>query len=393
MTKIEGIAMIIKADEFMIGYLLKPLLKITIRPSTEKPKLHDCCKSKIQFWDIKLNEIEFKSVQQLGGGDVLNLSSYYTDDVADKSTCNYFNFECDLVKVEQDAQAIVTKYFPKMADLDCIVVMGKLACEIAKRKQTFRYNLMKPTNVRLPGTPSKIPNAYISDVEKPFSLDLYRNGNITFQSLSSMIPPYCMELKEGDTVLDVCAAPGGKSLLILEMIKNGLLICNEIDKHRLKRLQTNIDRMVPDKYLNNIQIIHGNGARIKNKQFDKILVDVPCSGEGIFNIEDESSFVGWSIQNCKKRQSLQKKLLMNTIPLLKPNGIVVYSTCTLNTIENEQVVEYLLQQYPFMKLQEMEINDGFLDGCSTSKDLSKCKRVLPSDTYQGFFIAKFKKTI
>ncbi|KAJ3271637.1 hypothetical protein HDV01_006507 [Terramyces sp. JEL0728] len=241
-----------------------------------------------------------------------------------------------------------------------------------KRKQTFRYNLLKPTSETIQGTKTIVPNAYISDIEKPFSLDLYKNGNITFQSLSSMIPPYCMELAQGDTVLDVCAAPGGKSLLMLEMVKNGLVVCNEIDKHRIKRLETNINRMVPAEYLKNIKITNQNGTSIKNKQFDKILVDAPCSGEGIFNIEDESSFIGWSTKNCKKRQALQKKLLLNTIPLLKANGVVVYSTCTLNTVENEQVVEYLLQQYPFMQLEDIEIDDGFLDGYSTRKDLSKC---------------------
>ncbi|KAJ3271638.1 hypothetical protein HDV01_006508 [Terramyces sp. JEL0728] len=130
MKRIGGIAIIVKTEGFMVGYLLDPFYKILVKPSDTKPTTHDCCKTAINFWDIKLNEIEFNSVQQLGDGDVLNLSSFYTDNVICKSDCNYFMFECDMVKVGTDADSVVQKYFPKMVELDSIVVMGKLSFEV-----------------------------------------------------------------------------------------------------------------------------------------------------------------------------------------------------------------------------------------------------------------------
>ena len=178
-------------------------------------------------------------------------------------------------------------------------------------------------------------------------------------------------------ILDMSAAPGGKSTQLSEYYPNSIIIANEIDKTRLRALEENIDRMGAT----NILVTNYDGRHFKNtpEMFDKILLDAPCSGEGTsFKTEEALRF--WNMKNIETISRLQIQLLESALVALKVWGEMVYSTCTLNTIENEQVVEKMLEKYS-ESLEIIEIDTT-----------AKYHRNWPHrDKTWGFFVAKIRK--
>ena len=148
-----------------------------------------------------------------------------------------------------------------------------------------------------------------------------------------------------DTVLDLCSAPGSKTTQLGEMMRNnGTLISNEIALDRVKMLVFNIDRM----NLINAGIIHSKGellSKIYPDYFDKILVDAPCSGLGIIQKKNEISN-WWSLKRASILGDLQLRLLIAAIKMVKEEGEIVYSTCTLTIEENELIINKVLKKYP-----------------------------------------------
>ena len=222
-------------------------------------------------------------------------------------------------------------------------------------------------------------------------------GEYYIQGLSSMIPPLILDPKPYETVLDLCAAPGSKTTELAELMNNrGTLIANEIQLDRVKMLVYNLDRMS----IANAGVIHSKGEWLSKhyaEHFNKILVDVPCSGLGIIQKKDEVSD-WWSIERAVKLGDLQLRLLIAAIKMLKTGGEIVYSTCTLTIEENELIMNKVIDKYP---VQIMEINlpikshPAFTNygGIKLNPELSKAKRILPweADT-DGFFIVKLQKT-
>lgn len=176
------------------------------------------------------------------------------------------------------------------------------------------------------------------------------NGKLVYHHLgayyisepSSMAVIPKLDIKESDKVLDLCAAPGGKSiqaLMYLDEQKGGFLVANEIVVKRVKILSSNIERMG----FNNVLITSNDAKTISEKfpnTFDKLIVDAPCSGEGMFRKDMEARDM-WSenlVYECAKRQ---KEIVMYAVNTLKPGGLMSYSTCTFSKEEDEDIVEYI----------------------------------------------------
>lgn len=235
-----------------------------------------------------------------------------------------------------------------------------------------------------------IKNASEKDIQK---LDIYNDGKIYMQSLPSMIPPLVLEPQEGEKILDLTAAPGGKTTEIAAIMNGkGYILANELDKLRCERLKYNVE-MQEAKI---VEVVNGRGEKIgenHQEEFDRVLLDAPCSGEGRFSINNIQSYKTWSEKTVNELAKLQKKLFTSAYKALKSGGVLVYSTCTLNKIENEQIINWALENF---SLKQEKINldikqaiPAFNEGLN--KEVSKALRILPSKEMEGFFVAKFIK--
>ena len=235
-----------------------------------------------------------------------------------------------------------------------------------------------------------IKNANEKEIQK---LDIYEKGYIYLQSLSSMIPPLVLNPKLGEKVLDLTAAPGSKTTQMVVMMKNdGYILANELDKIRCDRLQYNVEKQGA----NIVEVINNRGEKVGEEyqeKFDKVLLDAPCSGEGRFLGNNVGTYRNWSKRTVRELAKLQKKLFKSAYTALKPNGMMVYSTCTLNKDENENVLQWAIENFN-VKLLDINIDfkekmQGFNDGLDDS--INKAIRILPSKNMEGFFVAKFRK--
>ena len=235
-----------------------------------------------------------------------------------------------------------------------------------------------------------IKNANEKEIQK---LDIYEKGYIYLQSLSSMIPPLVLNPKPGEKVLDLTAAPGSKTTQMAAMMKNdGYILANELDKIRCERLQYNVEKQGA----NIVEVINNRGEKVGEEyqeQFDKVLLDAPCSGEGRFLGNNVGTYRNWSKRTVRELAKLQKKLFKSAYTALKPNGMMVYSTCTLNKDENENILQWAIENFN-VKLLDINIDfkekmQGFNDGLDGN--VNKAIRILPSKNMEGFFVAKLKK--
>ncbi len=215
---------------------------------------------------------------------------------------------------------------------------------------------------------------------------IHQTGLIYFQEASAMMPVNCIDIKEDAFVLDLCSSPGGKSLQILSRIKNGFLVCNEVDKSRIFSLYSNITRLG----YNNYAILNDLPSKLEldfKECFDYILTDVPCSGEGMFR-KDENAIKFWSeehVLSCKKRDF---KIIDSAINMLKNGGFLIYSTCTFSKEENEDVCEYIKNK----GLIEVDVNDKIVSKTVSDLNLNKGRRFYPYLGYgEGQYMAVFKK--
>jgi 16S rRNA (cytosine1407-C5)-methyltransferase len=245
--------------------------------------------------------------------------------------------------------------------------------------------------------------------EMPFALKVTRGGELAgktiehilgyyyIQGLSSMIPALVLSPGENDLVLDLCAAPGSKTTQLAELMNNkGTLVANEIQLSRLKALVHNIERM----NIINAGVLHQKGellSKVYNNHFDKILVDAPCSGLGIIQKKEEV-IKWWDAKSVLGLAEIQWKLIISAIKMLKVEGELVYSTCTLTTEENELIINKVLSKYPveLIKINLPVTNhEGLtqIHGENVNPDLAKGRRIFPWETgTDGFFIVKLKKT-
>lgn len=226
----------------------------------------------------------------------------------------------------------------------------------------------------------------------------YKNGQIYFQSLSSMLVPLVLDPKENEVLLDMCASPGSKTTEIAALMKNtGKIIANDRSRERLFKLRENIKILG----ITNVDVMNFPGEMFWRKfpeVFDKVLVDVPCSMEGRFISGVEKTYKDWSPKKSKLLSQMQKKLLHSAVSCTKSGGIIVYSTCTLSIEENEEVINWILKKDPTLILEKIAIDlpesmSGYTayEGKEFNPQLAHTVRILPSERMEGFFIAKLRK--
>jgi tRNA (cytosine40_48-C5)-methyltransferase len=223
-------------------------------------------------------------------------------------------------------------------------------------------------------------------------------GYFQIQEVSSMLPAVILNPNEKDIVLDLTAAPGNKTSFLAQIMNNkGLIIANDIDKKRIKTLKYTLKKLG----VTNTIIFCKDGTDFNiNIKFNKILLDAPCSCEGIVR-KKPKSLINWSNQLVKTKSNLQKKLILNAYDLLDKNGELVYSTCTLSPEENEEVIDYLINNRTNVKIIPIEIKElntscGILNYKSKkyNKNIKYAIRIYPHKTdLEGFFICKIKKNI
>lgn len=214
-------------------------------------------------------------------------------------------------------------------------------------------------------------------------------GGLYMQEPSASSAVTILDPQEDDIVLDLCAAPGSKSTQIARALKNGFLLSNEYESKRAQILLSNMERMGVSNFA-----ITNMDTKVLCKQlpqcFDKILVDAPCSGEGMMKKHDAAS-EKWSMENIELCASRQKEILTNAHQSLKKDGILVYSTCTYAKEENEEVIAWFLKEFDDMELVEIEADFGRPGLETEGMDASKVCRIFPMDHGEGHFIAKLKK--
>lgn len=219
-------------------------------------------------------------------------------------------------------------------------------------------------------------------------------GYVYVQEAASMIPPVVLDVKPGEVILDMCASPGSKASQIAAMMKNeGLLVANDLTGARMKPLGINLQRMGLTNYI----ITMMEGRFFKGFEFDRILVDAPCSGTGAIR-KSLKTLEMWNPSMTKKIAGIQRQLIETAFGSLKKNGILVYSTCSLEPEENEGIIDFLISKYPNAKLEEIKLSIkrspavlGF-EGKKYSSEVKKCLRIWPQDNdTEGFFVAKIKK--
>jgi len=220
-------------------------------------------------------------------------------------------------------------------------------------------------------------------------------GYIYIQDPASMIPPLVLRPQPGDTVLDMCAAPGSKTTQMAALMNNeGVIVANDVAHQRLAALGINIQRMG---VLNAI-VTQNQGQRITGI-FDKILLDAPCSATGTIR-RSGSSLRMWSLPALQRISSLQRTLLGRSWKLLKPGGVMVYSTCSLEPEENEMVVHEFVSKnvdasvIPFeLKISSPGTLTSF-EGVTFLDEVKNCLRIFPQDNdCEGFFVAKLQKSL
>ncbi|WP_048148920.1 tRNA (cytosine(49)-C(5))-methyltransferase [Palaeococcus ferrophilus] len=223
----------------------------------------------------------------------------------------------------------------------------------------------------------------------------YSLGLVFPQEASSMIPPVVLEPREGELILDMAAAPGAKTTQIAQYMRNtGCLVANDMKKWRANILLANLNRFG---VLNAIVTVKDgfHFGRFEGK-FDRVLLDAPCSSVGM--VRKRFKFLtDWRLRKVITYSNIQKKLIRAAYRALKPGGVLVYSTCTIDPLENEGVVDYLLRKTD-ARLERIDLpvkgTEPVLEweGKSYSGEIKKALRIHPQDNdTEAFFIAKIVK--
>jgi len=295
------------------------------------------------------------------------------------------------------------------------------ALKQVKRPTSFRINTLKSTLWKVEEELHKahiwyelcsiIPNSIIlrnTDDEKELrTLDIYKNGEIYIQGISSQIPVmYFQRPISSETnlkILDACAAPWWKTSQLAGIFPNADIWAFEANKIRFEKMQYNLKKL----WVCDIKNIYDSIENIWNhiskfEYFDIILIDAPCSWEWSISYHNTKFLDNWSQSHIKKNYTRQKIICDTVIPYLKTGWEMIYSTCTLAPEENEAVIHYLLCKYPILSLEKLDFNKNkyikykkalksFWKYIFRNEIADSTLRVIPSKFSEGFYIAKLKK--
>ena len=223
-----------------------------------------------------------------------------------------------------------------------------------------------------------IKNVREEEIKK---LDIYQNGEIYLQSLSSMLPPIILEPKQGEDILDMAAAPGGKTTQIAAITQNKAYITAcEKNKIRADRLKYNLQKQG----VGCVNVMLEDARKLSNFfSFDKILLDAPCSGSGTMSIFENS----FSKELINRSSKTQEELLRKALKILKPGGEMIYSTCSIFSQENEDILKEVVLKFG-AEIVPIETPNN-IPVLPTSIGGVMC--VCPTELYEGFFVARIKK--
>ncbi len=225
------------------------------------------------------------------------------------------------------------------------------------RAVALRFNPLKGAQPQLPFTQQRVPwepQGFYYDPQSRPGLHVYHEAGVYYlQEASAMAPVALLDPKPGERVCDLCAAPGGKTTQIAgRMMGEGFLLCNEINPKRAKILSRNIERMA----VANALVTNEHPATLAERfagQFDKVLIDAPCSGEGMFR-KEEAAVTDWSVETVQMCAHRQAEILHSGAQLVRPGGRLVYSTCTFAPEEDEMVVAAFLEAHPEFEPEQIE---------------------------------------
>lgn len=235
---------------------------------------------------------------------------------------------------------------------------------------------------------------YTEDI-RPSRCPLYQAGLYYLQEPSAMTPAACLPVEPGETVLDLCAAPGGKATALgAALCGEGLLIANDISASRTKALLRNLELFgISNSFVTNET--PGHLAEKFPGFFHKILLDAPCSGEGMFR-KEEALAKDWTPKKSSELASIQRELILQAADMLRPGGLLLYSTCTFAPEEDEGTIDFLLEKRTDMKLLPLPEYEGFSHGVpkwgNGNNELTKCIRLFPHKINgEGHFLALLQK--
>ena len=247
-----------------------------------------------------------------------------------------------------------------------------------------------------------LPGVWLTEARHSLThSEVAKHGQIYIQNPSSVLAVRVLDPQPDEEILDLAAAPGGKSIACAAAMDNrGRLAVVEPIKKRFHQLKANLERCgvtISACYLRD-----GRGVgRAVGERFDRVLLDAPCSSEGRINWSDPSTYHQWSMRKVKECQRKQKSLLRSAFAALKPGGVLVYCTCSLGPDENELVVAHLLQKTDAEVINTLsdvvELGIDVQAGCTTwagkalPAALAGTVRVVPKDPWAGFYIAKLVK--
>ena len=278
-------------------------------------------------------------------------------------------------------QELINKYYPNINILDGLV----------PKKTTFRVNNLKSDVEEIEAILNSnnikynkvdfFQDAFILENDIDIrELDIYKEGKIYVQSLSSMLPPLYFDYKEKDSIIDMAAAPGGKTSEIAS-ITNDTVLITAVEKNKLRgeKLIYNLDKQG----LKHYSIIFEDATKLNEfMKFNKVLLDAPCSGSGTIT-KDQLESVTEDL--VTRSSNIQKELLNKAINLVNVGDEIIYSTCSIFKVENEEVINKYIQEGRVEVVPITTTIDtlpSIIEGVLTIK---------PSELYEGFFVSKLKK--
>ena len=263
---------------------------------------------------------------------------------------------------------------------------SKISVEEFERISPFK------TLRRVPWTPN---GYYYTEEDTPTKHPYYYAGLYYIQEPSAMTPASVLPVEPGERVLDLCAAPGGKATELGAKLRHeGLLVANDASASRTKALLKNLEVFG----LPNILVTSEMGDKLDryfHEYFDKILIDAPCSGEGMFR-KQAHIIPAWERQRPEEFPKMKREILDQAANLMKPGGTMIYSTCTFSKLENEGSMDYFLSNHPEFHLLDIPQSEGFAPGQPELVDstfpLEKCVRLFPHKIDgEGHFLALLQK--
>ena len=269
-----------------------------------------------------------------------------------------------------------------------------------KRTTTFRVNTLKSNNIEIEKVlieeniefeRSKISNqAYIVkniDEKNLQELEIYKNGKIYLQSLSSMLPPIILDPKPNKDILDMAAAPGGKTTQIAALTNNKAHITAcELNLIRAERLKYNLEKQGAS----SVYCMQKDARNIDDFfSFDQILLDAPCSGSGTLNLNDKNLTKYFTEKLIQKSVKSQIALIKKALNILKTGCEMVYSTCSILQEENEDILNTILKTG---KAEIIQIENEYINNLPLlPTKLSGTLCIMPNELFEGFFVAKLRK--